>query len=94
MKIHYTEPFNPQAVCNLFNYTEATEDHKKVTCLKCIQQMDDNERAWHDKNNSEWVSFTTSSDKWVMVDDKKSAPVGLFIAVGVLVVAMALVWIF
>lgn len=57
MKIHYQRyPITSDyALCGL-KTDSMVDDHREVTCLKCIAAMSPGEQMWHDKNNVEWIT--------------------------------------
>lgn len=67
MKTHYMTDAGYLA-CNSQVGSKYSKKHKETTCLKCIENMNDSERTWHDDNNPEWSEHVRSSPKWRMVD--------------------------
>lgn len=67
MKTHYMTEDNHLS-CNSQVGFKYSENHKQTTCLLCIENMSDNQRAWHDKNNQEWNDYVKRSPAWTMVD--------------------------
>ncbi len=65
MKKHYSRPLGyTKSLCSgKGGAGVTTQNYRECSCHSCITRMSPGEKAWHDKNNQEWIDYKLRDER-------------------------------